>query len=151
MGKEDFSIYWPGTDTVRSRNNAFCLDHDGPHIDWAKEMANAGAAAKITADVERRRKAGRDPGAFYGISQKADELIGRHGGAYSRAKPRVKSGASKLLESLKAGSMESAHLAPIVGTTPKKVRDMLRHYIEYGRVVMLKDERPYRYALVEAA
>lgn len=151
MSKEDFDIFWPGTAIVKSPNNAFSLDHDGPHIDWAKEMASAATSTKITADVERRRKKGRDPGTFYGISQKADELIGRHGGAYSRAKPRVKSGASKLLESLKAGPMESARLAPIVGTTPKKVRDMLRHYIEYGRVVMLKDERPYRYALVESA
>jgi hypothetical protein len=159
MGKEsnemefdDGKTYWPGTDIVKSPNNAFSLDHDGPHIDWAKEMVNAGSSAKITADVERRRKAGRDPGAFYGISKKADEMI-RHGGAYTRArsKPKVESKSARMRALLATGPKNSLELGAFVGVPPKHARALLKYDVEQKNVVILRDKRPFRYALAEAA
>lgn len=155
MSKEDFSIYWPGTDVVKSRNNGFCVDHDGPHIDWAKEMLTAGAGTKITADVERRRAAGRDPGTFYGISHKADDMIRAHGGAYSRARsrtgPKADTKASRLRKHLASGPKGTSELGALMGEKPKSVRALLAYDVDNGKIVTLRDQKPFRYALAAAA
>lgn len=155
MSKEEFSIYWPGTDVVKSRNNAFTPDHDGPHINWAKDMASAGTSAKITADVERRRKQGRDPSTFRGISRKADELIARHGGQYTRARARSKmpelkrvTKAEQLRALLVDGPKTSRELGAALATAPKKIRPLLCHDLMIGTVVVLNDTSPVRFSLV---
>lgn len=154
MGKEDFDLFWPGTDVVKSTNNAFSPDHDGPHINWAKDMASAGTSAKITADVERRRKQGKDPGTFHGISRKADDLIARHGGQYTRARarPKVKTEnkAGRIREFLRSGPKDSVELGQLMGIKPVLARALMQYDVENGNVVKLRDFRPIRYALAEA-
>jgi hypothetical protein len=169
MSKEDFGIYWPGSAIVKSRNNGFCLDHDGPHIDWAKEMLTAGTGAKISAEVERRRAEGNDPGAFYGISQKADSMIRAHGGAYSRAvaptatsvKPRGQAVGECLLPGSKSGLLRAMlaagpktcrELAEGVGMQSTKVPSFLQNDLRRNRIVKIAIPGDVtRYALAEAA
>lgn len=58
--------------------------------DWSGIVRSSNNSAASTATVARKRKAGEDPGAIEGLSDKGDKLISvfaqkRHGGAYSRA------------------------------------------------------------------
>lgn len=59
--------------------------------DWSGIVRSSNNSAASTATVARKRKAGEDPGAIEGLSDKGDKLISvyaqkRHGGAYSKVK-----------------------------------------------------------------
>lgn len=58
--------------------------------DWSGIVRSATNSTSSTATVARKRKAGEDPGAIEGLSDKGNNLIDvfaqkNHGGAYSRA------------------------------------------------------------------
>lgn len=163
MSKEDFSIYWPGTDIVKSRNNGFTMGLRQSDDEWRSITAAAAMKAASTSQVERSRKdLGVDPGTFYGISRKADEAmrISRHGGAYSRAtarrpsrmpKPKRVTKAQLLRDLLATGPKSGRELADALGTVPGKVRPLLDHDLSIGKVVVLRDKSPYRFSLASAA
>jgi hypothetical protein len=149
MSKE----FWPGTNIEKSRNNGFTLGLGG--INWAKAMASASAAAKCTANVEKsRNERGVDPGAFYGISKKSDEMV-RHGGAFTRARPRGKpqgeSMSARIRGALKDGPKDSRELGELMGLTSRHVRGLLQWDVDHGKVRKLQGDGLIRYALPEHA
>ena len=166
MSKEDFSIYWPGTDIVRSRNNGFTQGLRRSDDEWRSLTAAAAMKAASTAFVENKRKQGTDPGAIYGISQKSDERV-RHGGAYLRAKagqPKKKRGpmagygmapestTGRIRKLLASGPKTSLELALAVGTKPANVTGLMKNDVRQKRVLkIVKPGEPNRYALPEAA
>jgi len=155
MGKEDFDIYWPGTDIVKSRNNGFTLGFSDEGIDWAKITAAAAKGTKITAHVERsRNERGVDPGAFYGISKKSDEMV-RHGGAFTRARPRGKpqgeSMSARIRGLIKDGPKDSREIGELMGLTSRHVRGLLQWDVDHGKVKKVHGDGLVRYELTGAA
>lgn len=56
-----FSIYWPGTNIVKSRDNAFTAHlRDATEIEWSKDRVMNGHNAKI-AKATRQAAAKRSP------------------------------------------------------------------------------------------
>lgn len=143
--------YWPGTTIVKSNNNGFTSGFGEP-INWGKCTSAAAAGVKCTANVEKSRKAGRDPGAFYGISRKADELL-RHGGAYTKARSAPQDGTrgALALTFLKTGPKDCTRMAQLLGVGDRDARKVLDREMARGNVVKLYDSKPIRYALVGAA
>lgn len=163
--------YWPGTNIVKSPNNGFTMGLRTSDADWAGIVASSKARMASTAFVERKRDSGIDPGAIYGISQKADQLIRqhKHGGAYSRAaaanakKPKqrgpevgyglnAESMTGKLRALLASGPKTGAELSAGTGVKPTAITGMLKNDVRRGRVIKSVDSgEPIRYSLPEAA
>lgn len=138
--------FWPGTDIERSTNNGFTIGFGTP-IDWAKITANAAASAKCTKNVERRRKAGDDHSTFHGISRKSDANIK----PFRAHRPQGDSKAARIRELLKACPMDSVAIAAVLGIKGAHARALMQYDVEQGSVVKLREYRPIRYALAEAA
>lgn len=174
MGKEahegemrnDGMVYWPGTDIKKSLGNGFTLGLRQSDNEWSSITASAVSRAASTSFVQRKREAGVDPGAIFGISQKSDERI-RHGGAYLRAaagKPKKKRGPAagygmapesttgRIRKLLAQGPKTSLELAAAVGTKPANVTGLLKNDVRQKRIVKIVTRgAAIRYALLEAA
>lgn len=174
MGKEshegemrnDGMVYWPGTDIKKSMDNGFTIGLRQSDNEWTSITASAVARAASTSFVQRKRDAGTDPGAIYGISQKSDERI-RHGGAYLRAvagKPKKKRGPAagygmapesttgRIRKLLAEGAKTSLELALAVGTKPANVTGLLKNDLRQKRIVKIVEPgASIRYALPEHA
>jgi hypothetical protein len=141
--------YWPDTNIVKSKHNGFVLGFSDQPVNWAKYTAHAGAGAKVTADVERRRKEGTDYSTFRGMSAKSDAKMRPHGGAYTRAKPQGESKAARLRGFLRTGPKDSIELGQLLGETSRHVRGLLQWDVDHGKIKKLPDVRPVRYALTD--
>ena len=183
MGKEahegemrnDGMVYWPGTDIKKSLDNGFVLGLRQSEGEWSSITASAVSRAASTSFVQRKREAGVDPGAIYGISQKSDDRI-RHGGAYLRAaagRPKKKrekvdkSGkrgpaiGSRMLPESKTGLLRTLladgpktgrELANGSGVAPTKITGLLKNDVKHKRVLkIVEPNKAIRYALPEAA
>lgn len=69
------SIYWPGTQIVRSTNNGFVRGFTDEPIDWKPLERSANLRRTSTAKVDRARAAGIDRSAIHGLSKKADDRL----------------------------------------------------------------------------
>lgn len=149
------SIYWPGTQIVRSTNNGFTRGLTGEPIDWGTLSRSAVLSKASTANVHLSRQNGTDRSTFKGISKKADAQIAQraapHGGAYAKAvNAKAPTKAGRLREALRAGPMGSGDLASATGIDAHIIPALLQFDIDAGRVRRLREYRPMRYQLVEA-
>jgi hypothetical protein len=147
--------YWPGTNIVKSRNNGFTQGLRLSDNEWRGITAAAALKAASTSQVERsRRDLGVDPGAFYGISKKSDDLV-RHGGAFTRAaarpKPQGESMSARIRWLLKDGPKDSRELGELMGLTSRHVRGLLQWDVDHGKVKKVPGDGLTRYALPEHA
>lgn len=147
--------FWPGTAIEKSTDNGFTMGLRQSDNEWHGITAAAALKAASTAQVERsRRELGVDPGAFYGISKKSDEMV-RHGGAFTRARPRGKpqgeSMSARIRGALKDGPKDSRELGELMGLTSRHVRGLLQWDVDHGKVRKLQGDGLIRYALPEHA
>lgn len=68
------SIYWPGTQIVRSTNNAFDWN-TGERSIFASLEVTAKQEAIAAARIVRRREQGDDTLSLHGVNKKADEIL----------------------------------------------------------------------------
>lgn len=152
MSKE----FWPGTAIEKSTDNGFTMGLRQSDNEWRSITAAAALKAASTAQVERsRRDLGVDPGAFYGISKKSDDLV-RHGGAFTRAqarakKPQGESMSARIRGLLKDGPKDSRELGQLMGLTSRHVRGLLQWDVDHGKVKKVHGDGLVRYALPEHA
>ncbi|AMM23013.1 hypothetical protein [Variovorax sp. PAMC 28711] len=124
-------------------------------IDWSDVHKSKKLSTSSSAKVSAELAAGVNNGTIHGISKRADAQIANvpHGGAYGRAVPRrgdkrtEVSDTQKLRRAMVAGPATTAELAIATGINRKVVPALLQYDMSVGRVVQLRDTRPYRYEL----
>ena len=133
-------------------------------VDWVKHTGSAALSAKSTANVDRRRKAGKDFSTLRGISKKSDELSNRGAPATIRRPSRPvghrgpavgqyldpDSRTGKIRSVLLDGPMTRAELCAAVGIKPDSISAYLKNDIQKGRILKIVEEgQLQRFALAE--
>ncbi|GER21280.1 hypothetical protein [Variovorax boronicumulans] len=131
-------------------------------IDWVKELGSATLSAKSTANVERRRKTGKDHSTFRGMSKKSDEsglrgapktMRGRRNastGFGNAVRPESNSG--RIRAALAHGPMSRAQICAATGVKATHIYAYLKNDLEKGRVIKIVKQGEYqKFALAEVA
>lgn len=125
-------------------------------LDWSDLNKSKRLSTTSAAKVANEREQGVNNSVIHGLSKKSDVLIAasRHGGAYGRAVLRTavvdRSAASVtevLRTALKDGPKTASELATVAGIETTRVPGLMKYDRAQGRATLLKDRKPYRYAL----
>lgn len=139
MGKQ--KDIWPGIGLTASR------------FDWGAFAASSSASQRSTAVVERKRREGSDNSTIHGISRKhrvsrIPETMGTRGPPVGYGmQPDSKAGRIRAL--LVTGPKTRAEIAEATGASYSNLHGILVNDIRQGRVVVLRDSYPMRFALGE--